>query len=315
VVTTLDTISKRIDAVTKIGPKYLGTILPAPRSVKWELNTACNYSCSFCVRNIRKNENKVVSRAFYSRVLKELVAAGVEELGLFYINEPFSVKWLPEAIAEAKAAGISYVFLTTNGSIATPEKVESCMKAGLDSLKFSINFYDRKQFFDVAQVKPRLYSEAIDNLKKAKEIRALGQYKTKIYASSIAFDGEQGAKMQEIVDDIKPHVDEFYWLPLYGMGGAAKEAGWKPQPGNPGRLAAMRDPLPCWSVFTEGHITADGKLSACCFGHGVDDDMVMGDLNEVPFLTAWNSAKYQALRAAHLKRDVTGTPCETCAAA
>jgi MoaA/NifB/PqqE/SkfB family radical SAM enzyme len=315
VVTTLDTISKRIDAVTKIGPKYLGTILPAPRSVKWELNTACNYSCKFCVRTVRDNENKVVSRAFYSRVLRELVAAGVEELGLFYINEPFSVKWLPEAIKEAKAAGISYVFITTNGSIANPSIVEACMKAGLDSLKFSINFYDKQQFHDVTGVKARLYEDAINNLKTARTIRAMGGYKTRIYASSIAFDGDQGEKMQAIVDDIRPHVDEFYWLPLYGMGGAAKEAGWKPQPGNPGRLAAMRDPLPCWSVFTEGHITADGKLSACCFGHGVDDDMVMADLNEVPFLTGWNSEKYQALRAAHLKRDVTGTPCETCAAA
>lgn len=308
-------ITQRIDAVTKIGPKYLGTILPAPRSVKWELNTACNYSCSFCVRNIRKNENKAVDRAFYSRVVRELKGAGVEELGLFYINEPFSVKWLPEAIAEAKAVGFEYIFLTTNGSIANPDIVERCMAAGLDSLKFSINFYDDAQFKEVAQVKPKLYATAIANLKKAREIRALGQYKTKIYASSIAFDGDQGEKMRAIVDDIKPHVDEFYWLPLYGMGGAAKEAGWKPQPGNPGRLAAMRDPLPCWSVFTEGHITADGKLSACCFGHGVDDDMVMGDLNTQSFMEAWNSRSYQDLRRAHLAKDVTGTPCETCAAA
>ena len=308
-------ITQRIDAVTKIAPKYRGTVLPALRSVKWELNTACNYSCSFCVRNIRKNENKVVDRAFYSRVLRELVAAGVEELGLFYINEPFSVKWLPEAIKEAKDAGISYVFLTTNGSIAHPDMVERCMAAGLDSLKFSINFYDDAQFKEVAQVKPKLYATAIANLKAAREIRALGQYKTKIYASSIAFDGDQGEKMRAIVEDIKPYVDEFYWLPLYGMGGAAKEAGWKPQPGNPGRLAAMRDPLPCWSDFTEGHITADGKLSACCFGHGVDDDMVMGDLHTQPFLEAWNSPSYQVLRQAHLAKDVRGTPCETCAAA
>lgn len=310
-----DTITSRIDRVTKIADKYLGTILPAPRSVKWELNTACNYSCSFCVRNIRKNENKSVERAFYSRVVRELKAAGVEELGLFYINEPFSVKWLPEAIAEAKAVGFEYVFLTTNGSIAHPDIVERCMAAGLNSLKFSINFYDDAQFKDVAQVKPKLYATAIANLKKAREIRALGQYKTKLYASSIAFDGDQGEKMRAIVDDIRPHVDEFYWLPLYGMGGAAKEAGWKPQPGNPGRLAAMRDPLPCWSVFTEGHITADGKLSACCFGHGVDDDMVMGDLHTQTFMQAWNSPSYQTLRAAHLRKDVCGTPCETCAAA
>ena len=308
-------ICERIDAITKIGEKYLGTILPAPRSVKWELNTACNYACSFCVRSVRKNENKNVDRKFYSRVVRELREAGVEELGLFYINEPFSVKWLPEAIAEARDVGFEYVFLTTNGSIAHPPIVERCMAAGLNSLKFSINFYDRKQFVDVAAVKPKLYDTAIENLKAARRIRDVGGYATKIYASSIAFDGEQGEKMQAIVDDIKPHVDEFYWLPLYGMGGASKAAGWKPQPGNPGRLAAMRDPLPCWSVFTEGHITADGKLSACCFGHGVDDDMVMADLNEVSFMEGWNSTKYQQLRAAHLRKDVTGTPCETCAAA
>ena len=33
--------------------------------------------------------------------------------------------------------------------------------------------------------------------------------------------------------------------------------------GNPGRLDAMRPPMPCWAVFKEGHITHDGKLSAC----------------------------------------------------
>jgi MoaA/NifB/PqqE/SkfB family radical SAM enzyme len=310
-----DTITSRIDAITKIAPQYRGTVLPAPKSCKWELNQACNYGCSFCVRSVRKNDTKVVSRQFYSRVLRELKEFGVEELGLFYINEPFSVKWLPDAIREAKAVGFEYVFITTNGSIANPNMVERCMQAGLDSLKFSINFYDAAQFHEVTGVKSRLYDDAIANLKTARQIRALGNYKTKLYASSIAFDGEQGEKMQAIVDDIRPHVDEFYWLPLYGMGGAAKEAGWKPQPGNPGRLAAMRDPLPCWSVYTEMHLTADGKMSACCFGHGVDDSMVMADLNEVSVRDGWNSDKYQALRAAHLRKDVSGTPCETCAAA
>mgnify|MGYP000847576771 CR=1 FL=1 len=307
-------ITQRIDAVTKIGEKYLHTILPAPRSVKWELNTACNYACSFCVRSVRKNENKAVSRQFYSRILRELKDAGVEELGLFYINEPFSVKWLPEAIAEARDVGFDYVFLTTNGSIAHPPIVEQCMAAGLNSLKFSINFYDRKQFVDVAAVKPKLYDTAIENLKAARRIRDVGGYATKIYASSIAFDGEQGEKMQAIVDDIKPHVDEFYWLPLFSMDSASNKAGMKPTQGNPGRLGNMRDPLPCWACFTEAHLTADGKLSACCFGHGVDDALVMGDLNEQSFMEAWNSVPFQELRAAHLRKDVRGTACEACVA-
>lgn len=189
------------------------------------------------------------------------------------------------------------------------------MKAGLDSLKFSLNFYDAGQLTEVAQVTPSHWRKAIDNLKTAREIRDTWGHKCGLYASSIAFDGEQGAKMMALVESIRPFVDEHYWLPLYGMSGASKAAGWKPKPGNPGRLDAMRDPLPCWAVFTEGHITHDGKLAACCFGDGLDGGLVMADLNEVDFMTAWNSSKFQELRAAHLVKDVRGTACETCAAA
>jgi hypothetical protein len=35
-------ITDRIDAITKITEKYLGTILPAPKSVKIELTANCN---------------------------------------------------------------------------------------------------------------------------------------------------------------------------------------------------------------------------------------------------------------------------------
>jgi len=78
------------------------------------------------------------------------------------------------------------------------------------------------------------------------------------------------------------------------------------------RLDAMREPLPCWSAFTEGHVTADGYLSACCFD--ADGRWRMGDLKRQSFMEAWNSPEFIALRRAHLKRDVTGTPCEECVA-
>jgi MoaA/NifB/PqqE/SkfB family radical SAM enzyme len=306
-------ITQRIDAITKIAPSHRGVFLPAPRSVKIELTANCNYKCSFCVKSLRP-DTSTMSREFYSRIIREMRDAGVEELGVFYIGESFTCKWLPEAIAEAKSVGFPYVFLTTNGSASTPERVRQCMEAGLDSLKFSLNFVDEAQFADVAGVNPSLYRRAIYNLRMAQSIRNEGGYKCGIYASSIEFDGEQGEKMRKLVDEIRPWVDEHYWLPLYGMGGASKSAGWKPQPGNPGRAAAMRDPLPCWSVFTEGHVTANGLLSACCFGNGADDSLAMADLNSTSFMDAWNSASFQALRAAHLAKDVSNTACAECAA-
>ena len=246
-----ESIITRIDSITKISPAWMGTVIPAPRSVKIEITATCNYHCSFCVKSLQKADGNM-DRGFYSSIIREMRDAGVEELGVFYIGESFTCKWLPEAIQEAKAVGYPYVFLTTNGSAATPERVKACMEAGLDSLKFSINFHSAAQLSEVAKVSPTYWRRAIDNLKSARKIRDEYGFKTKIYASSIKFDGAQGEAMQSVVDEIKEYCDQTYWLPLYGMSGASKAAGWKPQPGNPGRLEAMRDPLPCWSVFTEG---------------------------------------------------------------
>jgi len=40
----------------------------------------------------------------------------------------------------------------------------------------------------------------------------------------------------------------------------------------------------------------------------------MADLKTTPFMDAWHSDSFQALRSAHLKRDVSDTPCKNCAA-
>lgn len=306
-------ITQRIDAVTKIGPRYLGTILPAPRSVKIELTANCNYRCKFCVKSLRP-DNGEMDRKFYSRIIREMREAGVEELGVFYIGESFTCHWLPDAIAEAKQAGFPYVFLTTNGAACNEHNLRAVMEAGLDSLKFSINFYGADQLSEVAQVSGRNFTKAISAVQAARRIRDENGFGTKIYASSIAFDGEQGEKMRAVVDAVRPYVDEHYWLPLFPMDGASSASGMKPSAGNPGRLGAMRDPLPCWAVATEGHVTKDGLLSACCFGAGIDGDLIMGDLNQYGFMEAWNSPKFQQLRQAHLNKDVRGTACESCVA-
>jgi hypothetical protein len=307
------TITKRIDAITRIPISHRGEFIPAPKSCKIEITADCNYKCGFCVKSLREDKGQM-DRALFSRLIRELKDAGVEELGLFYIGESFTCKWLPEAIKEAKEVGFEYVFLTTNGSAATPSRLKECFEAGLDSLKFSINFYAKEQLAEVAQVSDRFWQKAIDNLIEAKRIRDEGGYKCGIYASSIAFDGEQGERMRDVVRTIKPYVDEHYWLPLYGMSGASKASGWVPKAGNPGRLDALRESLPCWAVFTEAHITTDGLLAACCFGSGIGGDLIMADLKEVSFREGWNSQAFRELRRAHLFKDVSKTACAECAA-
>ena len=79
-------ISDRIDAITNISPEYRAETIPAPKSCKIEITANCNYKCGFCVKSLRE-DNGMMDRSFYSRIIRELRDAGVEELGVFYIGE------------------------------------------------------------------------------------------------------------------------------------------------------------------------------------------------------------------------------------
>jgi radical SAM protein with 4Fe4S-binding SPASM domain len=202
------------------------------------------------------------------------------------------------------------VFLTTNGSVAWPEKVEAVMAAGLDSLKFSYNHSGDKQFRAITGCSPEKFEAVKQNIKEAHAIRERAGYNTRLYASSIMYDGEQKDQMSQSIERIKPYVDEHYYLPLLSFGDQARIEGKDAVVGNPGRLDAMRPPTPCWAVFREGHVTHDGLMSACCFDSS--NRWIMGDLKEHDFMSVWNSEEYQNLRKAHLTHDVHGTACETC---
>jgi MoaA/NifB/PqqE/SkfB family radical SAM enzyme len=314
------TITERIDNITRIPPAYLMANPPAPKSVKIEISPRCNYRCGFCALRTREVQPKWdMDFGLYQRITREMREAGVAEIGVFYLGESFmNPRLLVDCIAWAKQElKFPYVFLTSNASMAFPEAVEACMQAGLDSLKWSINAADEAQFEQVMGVAGKLFERALDNVRSAWQLRKAGGYATGLYASSIRYDGAQQERMEALLAErVRPWVDEHYWLPLYSMGAFAtqreKELGYRPTAGNQGRLGALRAPLPCWSAFTEGHVSAEGKLSACCFD--ATANWTMGDLTKVSFLEAWNSASFIALRAAHLRKNVRGTVCENCVA-
>jgi len=316
----MSAITERIDNITRIPPEFQKARLPAPKSVKIEISPRCNYRCGFCALRTREVQPKWdMDFDLFKRITREMREAGVEEIGVFYLGESFmNPRLLVDCIRYLKGElRMPYVFLTSNASMSFPEAVEECMKAGLDSLKWSVNAADEAQFEDIMGVSGRLFERALENIKAARAVRDAGGYRTGLYASSIRYDGDQQAKMETLLDArVRPYVDQHYWLPLYSMGAFAtqreRELGYRPTAGNQGRIGALREPLPCWSAFTEGHVTAEGRLSACCFD--ATSHWTMGDLNKVSFMDAWNSEGFVKLREAHLRRDVRGTVCEQCIA-
>jgi radical SAM protein with 4Fe4S-binding SPASM domain len=245
----------------------------------------------------------------FTRLAKELRTAGVERLGLFYVGESFLCEWLPEAVRYAKrVCNYPYVFLATNGVTATGDRVQACMAAGLDSLKFSLNWADAGQFERLTSGTAADFACVLNNVKAARSARDHVEHETghrcSLYASSLSYDAAQGERARDVLQDIKRYVDHHYWQPLFGHWGL-------PGPRLAGRPVPVK-PLPCWALFTEAHITWDGKLSACSLD--ASQRFHMADLRQTSFEDAWMSPAFQHLRACHLAGDVKDTACQQCVA-
>ena len=306
-------ITNKIDNISHIPEAYRKTVLPPPTSVKIELTGRCNFKCKYCSHDYENRPRVDMPWEVYQTLLNDFADINLEELGLFFIGEPFLDKRLPAAITEAHNYGIPYVFLTTNGSMADPKKVEEAMEAGLNSLKFSFNYKNADQFADITQVKPALWYKGLENLKEARRIRDKKGYNCGIYASYIIYNHQQSEEMEAVLDEhVRPYVDEVYALPLFTMiyrADTEKKLGWAPTAGNRGREGNLRPPLPCWVLFTAGHVFSNGDVCACCFG---GTEFIIGNAYKDGFMNVWNSEAAQRLRQAHLNMDISETPCKGC---
>lgn len=325
-------ITEKIDFVTNISQARAldGEVQKPPQSVKIELTNRCNLRCKFCAVRTRLNTGSSdMDLDFFKKIVWDMRMCNVREIGLFFLGESFTAPdLLVAACRYCKDIGIPYVFLTSNAVAAYPEVVEELFKAGLDSLKWSVNCASLEQFKEITGGGEKQFENAFKNIGMAWGIRNNGKYDTTISASSILYAGEQKQKMDALLNEkVRPFVDKHYWLPLYQMAmyreKLERELGYTPTAGNMGRIdektmMPTRKPLPCWTAFTEGHVRVDGSLSACCFGS--DEKFDMGKLDGTNFMHCWNSMKFRALRCAQLRtekegqKSLCGTPCEVCVA-
>jgi len=267
-----------------------------------ELTARCDLQCLHCAGAMHERHRGDMDYAFFLRTSATLRSLGVRELGLSYLGEPFLCRWLPEAIHHAKRGlGFPFVFLTTNGRMATPERVRDCIDAGLDRLEFSYNFSGPDQFHYVTGAREQDYWKVDVNLIAATivrdEVKARTGHRCTLAASTIRLDEEQPKRMKNTLRRIRRSVDVHTWRPLRGPMAVA---------------ATGAKERPCVSLFEQAHITFDGRLSACALDH--DPRFDMGALKSETFLEAWNGARFGALRAAHLAGERRGTPCEGCVA-
>jgi len=249
---------------------------PFPRSnFLLELSNGCNHECLFCAHQKMKRKVGQMKPEMVESALRQAYELGTREVGFYATGEPFIVKELPEYIKMAKDIGYTYTYLTSNGSLAIPEKIRAVIDAGLDSIKFYV-----RQYRD----------ETGKNYK--------------IYVTGILTRFTEGMKdmYQELFGDI---VDQIVFKTVYNQGG------YMPEIEHLLKCDCDHETYRrCNLPFDAICITHEGYLSV--ENADYENMLVVGDLNKQTLKDAWYGEKMKELRKGFMEDILDGTICDCC---
>ncbi len=288
---------------------------PLPHSLNIEVNNTCNHLCVFCpyhgIYAPEKIEPGILDIDFVKSLLEQAHSLGIgkKEVGFYIAGEPLLYNGLLEVTAYAKKLGFPYVFMTTNGALATPDKMKALLDAGIDSVRFSINAADRSKYAEVHGKDD--FNAVVENVKYMHEYIVNNQLDVATSITCVLTKQTEGiqSEMHALFDQ---YVDDIAFIPvmLYRLSNLEKVRE-KFELIKEDELTIDKDYI-CPLLFNTMYINAYGKVIPCCSSY--DDGTFFADLKKNPSLSdAWNSEGYQHYRSIFLEgQSDHGTICEKC---
>lgn len=276
-----------------------------PKEFQLDITDRCNHACVFC-SNPKLLDKKDIDPDFARRILREAYENGSRMVGIYGTGEPLMVKQLPAYVAYAKELGYEYVYIDTNGALATPKIIQPVIDAGLDSIKFSINAGVRETYNEIHGKDD--FDLVLKNLGLLADYKKEHDIKVKIYVSMVVTD--------KVRDEVKileklvvPHVDDWYARPLFNT------CGNNPENNELANIESFyirgrKHSEICFQPFKGFCVTPEGYLSACILDY--QRTLILADLNEVSLLEGWQSDVAKEFRRRHREGDTKGWICYNC---
>ncbi len=271
---------------------------PFPRTMEVEVTNACNHACVFCTNPHMTRRKRVIDPSFILKVMKEARALGTDELGLYTTGESLMYKELGLLIKEAKAMGYRYVYISSNGALATPQKVKEILDAGIDSIKFSINSGSRETY--LATHRKDDFELVLKNLKHLSEVRKTLGRPLYLFVTYVVTDLNRHEK-ESFKAMIESWVDEVVFFEQGDQASYMKAL-------NPTK--GKNHEGICNLPFNRFYVTAEGYMTSCCVDY--QNYVATADLNVTGLKEAWNSHAVAQLRKMHLTGKLEGTLCGNC---
>lgn len=288
---------------------------PLPRSLNIELNSGCNQKCIFCPFHGKFAPNRpkpaVIKLEQVKKLLEEAHRLGIgeKEVGFYLAGEAFLYKELAEVIAYAKQLGFKYTFVTSNGALATPEKMKSVLDAGLDSIRFSINAADRETYNEIHGTDD--FDRVLNNIKFMRNYIDEKQLNVATSVSCVITKKTLGSQ-DRFRATFGAYVDDILFIPVMVNRLKPDEDFLKEYRLIDESNAQINPEFICPMLFDTMYINANMEVVPCCDAY--DDDCVFFDLkHDFNLEHAWNCDEYIRYRDIFLKgADDEGTICSKC---
>jgi hypothetical protein len=229
-------------------------------------------------------------------ILEQAFLSGARDVGFYATGEPFMYKDINFAVNTAKKIGYAYVYITTNGALAMPQKVKKLIEAGLDSIKFSINAASRETYRIIHGRDD--YEVVLENLRFIRNYRDANDIPLRIGVTYVITDANRVEIQQakgvfgELADDV-------------GFFEEGNQGGYMSENGKPSNVH-----LPCSLLFNRFHVSYEGYFSLCCVDY--QNYLAVADLKKMSLNEAWSSPLAVKMRKRHLASNVKGTLCHNC---
>ena len=276
---------------------------PFPKSnFLMEISNVCNHACIFCAHQKMTRKVGKMNKEKAFDILRQAYDLGTREVGFYATGEPFLVPELPEYIAKAKEIGYNYVYLTSNGSVATPDKIRAVIDAGLDSIKFSINAPSRKLYEFIHGRDD--FDKVVEHLKYLNQYRQETGRNYKIYVTGILtrFTENLQDKYHEIFDGL---CDQVVFKYVYNQGGYMPEIQEYLR-----CFCDSEERRKCNLPFDAISVTKEGYLSV--ENADYENMLIVADLNKVSLKDGWYGDVMKDIRRRFMEDDLEGTLCDGC---
>ena len=272
-----------------------------------ELRNRCNSNCIFCANSKMERKRANINENLIKKVLIEAFALGMREVGFYTTGESLLNSNLSQYIKLSKEIGYEYIYITTNGILMGPNKIEEIINSGIDSIKFSINAINKQDYNFIHGV--NCFEKVMENLRLLKKYREENKLNYKIFVSYIA-TRYTDYSTDKIKNTFNKYCDDVVVVNVRNQSGMMPEINkYLSCETGENKVPANRT-LPCHYVFNSVNVSCEGFLTACCTDF--ENYLAYADLNKVSLSEAWHNNVITSLRKMHINNDLGNTICKNC---